>query len=486
MNHERSCLPVYTPRTDAPITVTFAVSSCTSPKEEIVEVSARFEFPKMLYKMLEDCTFDEQNCKIISWQPHGLAFRIHNREELEKILPQWFREKYESVRCKLEQWGFLKLARGKDRGCWYHNKFFYLKPSSKDAKSRYDRVDKADFIEGMPAYLSFRDELDLEKQSTQENRISPKKRKRIPDLSLEEETKRKAAPVRKKRLLGSQKARAKLALAKFDRYHLSTLKECPYCHEFFAAKGFALHRAKCAKAKMTEETGNKMQCRWCDRFFFESSLKKHQLGCKYVGNTVKIKLDESDITGDDSSINSGSGANSENSGVPCRICGRLFSKFGVKNHERNCKNFDEDVSDFEANRRSLYAGTNEFPCRFCGQIFSKFGVKNHERNCKKRSDNAKIRKDPVVDDDTSVDSVESGCRICGFDDDHANLLLCEGCDTEVHTYCLTPPLEKVPTGDWFCGKLNFSHFSQLYSLVHLTASDIHSLGFCFNDLDRFM
>ena len=63
-------------------------------------------------------------------------------------------------------------------------------------------------------------------------------------------------------------------------------------------------------------------------------------------------------------------------------------------------------------------------------------------------------KDPVVADDTSVDSVESGCRICGFDDDHANLLLCEGCETEVHTYCLTPPLEKVPTGDWFCGKLD--------------------------------
>ncbi|OEU22880.1 hypothetical protein FRACYDRAFT_165607, partial [Fragilariopsis cylindrus CCMP1102] len=51
----------------------------------------------------------------------------------------------------------------------------------------------------------------------------------------------------------------------------------------------------------------------------------------------------------------------------------------------------------------------------------------------------------------SVTSTESGCQVCGFDDDHANLLLCEGCETELHTYCLDPPLEKVPEGDWFCG-----------------------------------
>jgi len=71
----------------------------------------------------------------------------------------------------------------------------------------------------------------------------------------------------------------------------------------------------------------------------------------------------------------------------------------------------------------------------------------------KGSDNKSAQKGSVLSDDSSVDSVdsiESGCRICGFDDDHANLLLCEGCDKEVHTYCLNPPLEKVPTGDWFC------------------------------------
>lgn len=49
-------------------------------------------------------------------------------------------------------------------------------------------------------------------------------------------------------------------------------------------------------------------------------------------------------------------------------------------------------------------------------------------------------------------SFGTGCLTCGEDDDHANLLLCEGCNDEYHTYCLDPPLRSVPTGDWFCSK----------------------------------
>ena len=46
----------------------------------------------------------------------------------------------------------------------------------------------------------------------------------------------------------------------------------------------------------------------------------------------------------------------------------------------------------------------------------------------------------------------TGCLACGQDDDHANLLLCEGCNDEYHTYCLDPPLRSVPMGDWYCPK----------------------------------
>ena len=46
----------------------------------------------------------------------------------------------------------------------------------------------------------------------------------------------------------------------------------------------------------------------------------------------------------------------------------------------------------------------------------------------------------------------TGCLVCRLDSDHPNLLLCEGCNGEYHTYCLTPPLQSVPNDDWFCGK----------------------------------
>uniref|UniRef100_A0A7S4ACF9 PHD-type domain-containing protein n=1 Tax=Pseudo-nitzschia australis TaxID=44445 RepID=A0A7S4ACF9_9STRA len=50
------------------------------------------------------------------------------------------------------------------------------------------------------------------------------------------------------------------------------------------------------------------------------------------------------------------------------------------------------------------------------------------------------------------ESFGTGCLSCGRDDDHANLLLCEACNAEYHTYCLEPPLRAVPTGDWFCSE----------------------------------
>lgn len=45
---------------------------------------------------------------------------------------------------------------------------------------------------------------------------------------------------------------------------------------------------------------------------------------------------------------------------------------------------------------------------------------------------------------------DDSCRICGIDDDHDNVLLCDGCDAEYHIYCLNPPLPEVPEGNWYC------------------------------------
>lgn len=40
--------------------------------------------------------------------------------------------------------------------------------------------------------------------------------------------------------------------------------------------------------------------------------------------------------------------------------------------------------------------------------------------------------------------------MCWEDADVARILLCDRCDAEYHTYCLEPPLEEVPEGEWYC------------------------------------
>lgn len=45
---------------------------------------------------------------------------------------------------------------------------------------------------------------------------------------------------------------------------------------------------------------------------------------------------------------------------------------------------------------------------------------------------------------------EGVCKVCGIDKDDDNVLLCDTCDSGYHTYCLTPPLTRVPEGNWYC------------------------------------
>ncbi|GIX89785.1 hypothetical protein CEXT_172121, partial [Caerostris extrusa] len=42
------------------------------------------------------------------------------------------------------------------------------------------------------------------------------------------------------------------------------------------------------------------------------------------------------------------------------------------------------------------------------------------------------------------------CNICGRGDEEASMLLCDGCDDSYHTFCLIPPLNEIPKGDWRC------------------------------------
>ncbi|BDA49369.1 probable lysine-specific demethylase 5A at C-terminar half [Coccomyxa sp. Obi] len=61
------------------------------------------------------------------------------------------------------------------------------------------------------------------------------------------------------------------------------------------------------------------------------------------------------------------------------------------------------------------------------------------------------RRERTIVDDLSRPFVPwEGCAACWSNDDHRNILLCDGCDLEFHHYCVVPPLPDIPSGEWFC------------------------------------
>ena len=76
--------------------------------------------------MLEDAAIGGHE-DIVSWQPHGKAFRVHKPQEFTKyILPCYFKQtKYKSFQRQLHIYGFQRISRKElpDWGAYYHDKF---------------------------------------------------------------------------------------------------------------------------------------------------------------------------------------------------------------------------------------------------------------------------------------------------------------------------------------------------------------------------
>jgi hypothetical protein len=78
----------------------------------------RSSFPKTLYDILSR----DDIADIISWCPHGRAWRVHNPKALEyRVLGQHFRHsKFLSFARQVNGWGFRRITQGKDRQAYYH------------------------------------------------------------------------------------------------------------------------------------------------------------------------------------------------------------------------------------------------------------------------------------------------------------------------------------------------------------------------------
>jgi hypothetical protein len=81
-------------------------------------------FPIKLHDMLEGMA-NNGSQYIVSWQPHGKAFRVHQPDVFAKaIMPRYFNQtKYKSFLRQLHLYGFQRISKGMDKGAYFHSLF---------------------------------------------------------------------------------------------------------------------------------------------------------------------------------------------------------------------------------------------------------------------------------------------------------------------------------------------------------------------------
>jgi len=95
-------------------------------------------FPAVLHNMLE-CAEADGYATIVSWQPHGRAFLVHDQSRfVSEVMPQYFRQtRFSSFQRQLSLYGFLRLTRkDRDHGGYYHELFLRGLPHLCDKMQR--------------------------------------------------------------------------------------------------------------------------------------------------------------------------------------------------------------------------------------------------------------------------------------------------------------------------------------------------------------
>jgi SHAQKYF class myb-like DNA-binding protein len=87
----------------------------------------KMSFPKKLHEILSNPEFEH----IISWMPHGRAWKLHSRDLFQtEVAPKYFhQEKFASFSRQLTGWGFKRLTKqGPDFNSYYHQCFLRDRP----------------------------------------------------------------------------------------------------------------------------------------------------------------------------------------------------------------------------------------------------------------------------------------------------------------------------------------------------------------------
>ncbi|KAL3927789.1 MAG: hypothetical protein SGBAC_012929 [Bacillariaceae sp.] len=116
-------------------------ASTPPPSRAGVETSIRVQkFPVKLYAILAQKEFNE----IITWQPHGRAWRVLKPQAFESLVMPLFFEysNYHSFNRLVNAWSFRRISSGPDRGSYYHELFLRGKPHLQKFMRRLPKTHK--------------------------------------------------------------------------------------------------------------------------------------------------------------------------------------------------------------------------------------------------------------------------------------------------------------------------------------------------------
>eukprot|EP00980_Cylindrotheca_fusiformis_P012409 scaffold3046_cov105-Cylindrotheca_fusiformis.AAC.8 len=116
-------------------------ASTTPPSRAGVETSIRVQkFPVKLYAILAQKEFNE----VITWQPHGRAWKVLKPQAFETLVMPLFFEysNYHSFNRLVNAWSFRRISSGPDRGSYYHELFLRGKPHLQKFMRRLPKTHK--------------------------------------------------------------------------------------------------------------------------------------------------------------------------------------------------------------------------------------------------------------------------------------------------------------------------------------------------------
>ncbi|KAJ1734447.1 hypothetical protein LPJ61_001072 [Coemansia biformis] len=57
---------------------------------------------------------------------------------------------------------------------------------------------------------------------------------------------------------------------------------------------------------------------------------------------------------------------------------------------------------------------------------------------------------PAMSAGSTTTTIPEACEVCRSGENDDSMLICDGCDRGFHMFCLSPPLNAIPTNDWYC------------------------------------